>query len=113
MTTKYKHGDPCETGQIIETILGQSSTAVVYTTVDRFVREAALMAELQHPGIVRYVAHGRTADGPYLAMEWLEFTDLAGHLRERAPTQTQAVPSALEKPTVQLRMQRARTDQLA
>src|ERR1700722_18806448 len=48
---------------------------------DRFLREGALLAEISHPGIVRYVAHGRTATGhPYLAMEWLEWCDLDRHL---------------------------------
>jgi predicted Ser/Thr protein kinase len=48
----------------------------------RFEREARLLAGLSHPGIVRYVAHGRTAAGEsYLAMEWLEGEDLAQHLR--------------------------------
>lgn len=41
--------------------------------VGRFVREAQVLSELRHPGIVRYVDHGATAEGqPYLAMEWLE-----------------------------------------
>src|SRR5262249_61542391 len=40
---------------------------------ERLAREAGLLAELVHPGIVRYVAHGTTALGaPFLAMEWLE-----------------------------------------
>src|SRR5687768_15401302 len=39
----------------------------------RFAREAAVLAELVHPGIVRYVAHGlTTAHQHYIAMEWLE-----------------------------------------
>ena len=39
----------------------------------RFAQEATVLAELQHPGIVRYVAHGQTAEGDaYLAMEWLD-----------------------------------------
>ena len=39
----------------------------------RFVREAVVLAELVHPGIVRYLAHGLTTDHEhYLAMEWLE-----------------------------------------
>jgi serine/threonine protein kinase len=43
----------------------------------RFVREAQVLAALEHPGIVRYVAHGVAAAGrPYLAMEWLEGEDL-------------------------------------
>jgi hypothetical protein len=33
----------------------------------------AVLAEIQHPGVVRYIAHGRTAHGvAFLAMEWLE-----------------------------------------
>jgi tetratricopeptide (TPR) repeat protein len=50
----------------------------------RFLREAQLLEELNHPGIVRYVAHGQTPDLQiYLAMEWLEGEDLAQRL-ERA-----------------------------
>jgi len=49
---------------------------------ERLVREARLLAELQHPSIVRYLAFGATDRGwPYLAMEWLEGEDLALHLR--------------------------------
>ncbi len=52
---------------------------------ERFSREAQLLAELCHPGIVSYVAHGTTADGQcYLAMEWLEGEDLA-HVLSRGP----------------------------
>src|SRR4051812_24043821 len=43
----------------------------------RFEREARLLALLDHPGIVRYVAHGSTPAGiAFLAMEWLEGEDL-------------------------------------
>ena len=52
--------------------------------VDRFEHEAEVLATLQHDAIVRYVAHGRTADGLYLAMEWLEGVDLSERL-ERTP----------------------------
>jgi tetratricopeptide (TPR) repeat protein len=45
---------------------------------DRFMQEAELLAELDHPGIVRHVAHALGADGElWLAMEWLEGEDLA------------------------------------
>jgi serine/threonine protein kinase len=45
---------------------------------DRFEREATILSELSHPGIVRYVAHGATPSGaPYLAMEWMEGEELA------------------------------------
>ena len=40
--------------------------------VERFAREAQVLAELSHPAIVRYVAHGRAGGELYLAMEWLE-----------------------------------------
>ncbi len=40
---------------------------------ERFAREARVLADLRHPGIVQYVAHGGTEAGAlYLAMEWLE-----------------------------------------
>src|SRR5262245_53732495 len=51
----------------------------------RFEREASVLSELEHPAIVRYVAHGLMADQePYLAMEWLVGEDLAVRL-ERGP----------------------------
>ncbi|WP_437640736.1 serine/threonine-protein kinase [Sorangium sp. So ce854] len=52
--------------------------------IERFEREAALLAALVHPGIVRYVAHGSTPGGDrYLAMEWLDGEDLAARLARR------------------------------
>jgi eukaryotic-like serine/threonine-protein kinase len=48
---------------------------------ERFAREARVLAELSHPAIVRYLAHGATPKGlPFLAMEWLEGEDLAARL---------------------------------
>lgn len=47
----------------------------------RFAREARVLAELRHPNVVRYVAHGVDRTGRYyLAMEWLEGEDLAARL---------------------------------
>jgi eukaryotic-like serine/threonine-protein kinase len=49
--------------------------------LDRLDREARVLADLHHPAIVRYVAHGETRNGdPFLAMEWLEGIDLADRL---------------------------------
>jgi hypothetical protein len=42
----------------------------------RFAREAELLATVEHPGIVRYIAHA----AGFLAMEWLEGIDLAARL---------------------------------
>src|SRR5262245_12750307 len=48
----------------------------------RFAREAKVLAELSHPAIVRYVAHGVAPSGePYLAMEWLDGEDLSKRLK--------------------------------
>ncbi len=48
---------------------------------ERFEREASLLARLEHPAVVRYVAHGRAEQGePYLVMQWLEGEDLAERL---------------------------------
>jgi hypothetical protein len=54
---------------------------------DRFTREAKALAELTHPGIVGYIAHGDTVDGKrYLAMEWLEGEDLSERLQRTGLT---------------------------
>jgi tetratricopeptide (TPR) repeat protein len=50
----------------------------------RFEREARVLARLDHPAIVRYVAHGVAPEGPWLAMEWLDGEDLAARLSREA-----------------------------
>lgn len=48
---------------------------------ERFACEAQILSELQHPGIVSYIAHGQTPQGlRFLAMQWLEGEDLAKRL---------------------------------
>ena len=50
--------------------------------LERFAREAQLLSELHHPGIVSYIAHGQSQEGiPYLAMEWLQGEDLSARLQ--------------------------------
>jgi eukaryotic-like serine/threonine-protein kinase len=52
---------------------------------ERFEQEARILAELVHPGIVRYVAHGVMVSGErYLVMEWLDGEDLGQRLAYRA-----------------------------
>ena len=52
---------------------------------ERFFREARVLSEIRHPGVVRYVAHGVAPDGRlYLAMEWLDGGDLSRRLRAGA-----------------------------
>jgi serine/threonine protein kinase len=77
MGTVYKAADS-QTGAAvaIKIVAGQGGSAR-----ERFQREAVLLAELAHPRIVRYVAHGTTPAGvPFLAMDWLEGEDLAERL---------------------------------
>lgn len=58
--------------------------AETWPMVQRFVREARILSDLHHPGIVRYIAHGIADSGvPYLAMEWLEGESLSHALGRR------------------------------
>jgi serine/threonine protein kinase/tetratricopeptide (TPR) repeat protein len=48
---------------------------------DRFQQEANCLAEIAHPAIVRYIAHGKTARNEhYLVMEWLDGETLEDRL---------------------------------
>ncbi len=95
-----KRGDVVGGRFEVEELAGAGAMGVVYRARDRgngepvalkvlrpgaemhrFARETRLLAELHHPGIVRYVAHGSSEEGPYLAMEWLEGISLADRLR--------------------------------
>jgi eukaryotic-like serine/threonine-protein kinase len=68
-----------ETGNNVALKLQQSHLAAEHAA--RFEGEARALAELSHPSIVRYIAHGTTDDGKrYIAMEWLEGEDLAERL---------------------------------
>lgn len=51
---------------------------------ERFVQEAKILSQLQHPSIVRYLDHGTVGNDRYLVMEWLEGEDLARRI-EREP----------------------------
>jgi len=98
-------GDVIAERFVIERLAGAGGVGAVYRALDRqtgeivavktlhqpeqtgnrFFREARALADLQHPGIVRYVAHGTTGAGSaYLAIEWLEGHDLEQRL-ERGP----------------------------
>jgi tetratricopeptide (TPR) repeat protein len=97
-------GDVVDSRFSIEAIAGSGGMGVVYrakdlktsetvalkmvrapvfesTVRERFLREARVLRELSHPGIVRHVASGQAGDGAlYLAMEWLEGEDLRERL---------------------------------
>jgi beta-lactam-binding protein with PASTA domain/tRNA A-37 threonylcarbamoyl transferase component Bud32 len=49
--------------------------------VERFTREARAAEALQHPNIVRVYESGRDGETYFIAMEYVDGTDLKGHLR--------------------------------
>ncbi len=50
-------------------------------SVERFEREAAILASVKHPNVVEYITHGVTGDGSlYLVMEWIDGETLAQRL---------------------------------
>ena len=75
MGAVYRARDRHSGGEVaLKLLLDESSE-------ERFAREARVLADLRHPGIVQYVAHGKTAAGSlYLAMEWLDGNDLRARL---------------------------------
>ena len=74
----------------------------------RFAREARVLAELKHPGIVRHVADGTTADGePYLVMEWLDGESLSQRLM-RAPLDVAGAVEVVRRAAIALAVAHAR-----
>ncbi|MEZ4224403.1 MAG: protein kinase [Polyangiaceae bacterium] len=59
-------------------------------------REARALALVDHPAIVRYVAHGQTPDRqPYLVMEWIDGERLSDRLRHGRLDATDAIDVAV------------------
>jgi hypothetical protein len=53
----------------------------VVETALRFEREATILAEIEHPNVVKYIAHGATPDGvSFLVMEWVDGENLGQRL---------------------------------
>jgi serine/threonine protein kinase len=77
MGAVYRAADLASGAHAAIKVMGKQSGSVR----ERFSREAAVLAQLSHPCIVRYVAHGMTTRGlPFLAMDWLDGEDLSGRL---------------------------------
>ncbi|MCX4243465.1 serine/threonine-protein kinase [Paraliomyxa miuraensis] len=99
---RVQPGDVIAGRFVVERVAGAGAMGTVYRCLDRegggpaavkvlgqltldharrFEREAWILSELSHPGVVRSLGHGVTADGqPFLAMEWLEGEDLSARL---------------------------------
>ncbi|HMJ52308.1 MAG TPA: protein kinase [Polyangiaceae bacterium] len=100
-----KAGDVLAERYIVERLAGEGGMGAVYRGTDRLVGvavaikvmgravsasgdrfrdEVRFLSRLQHPAIVRYIAHGAATDGAaFLVMEWLEGEDLAQHLAKK------------------------------
>jgi serine/threonine protein kinase len=76
MGTVYKAWDQVTGTHVALKLLHNTSTTA------RFQREGRVLSQITHLNIVRHVAHGMTPTGqPWLAMEWLDGTDLDAYLK--------------------------------
>jgi serine/threonine-protein kinase len=63
-----------------------AALAVVPDYVRRFEREAAAMAQLEHPGIVRLLSRGRSGPYCWIAMELIDGVSLRTHAAHERPS---------------------------
>ncbi|HTR52474.1 MAG TPA: serine/threonine-protein kinase, partial [Kofleriaceae bacterium] len=66
----------------------------LHDELDRFRREAELLAQIRHPGLGVYVAHGTWEGTPYLVQEWIEGATLTDYLATTGCTVREAVALA-------------------
>jgi serine/threonine protein kinase len=88
MGTVYRGRDLQTNGDVAVKVLHLEESSAV----ERFEREATLLARVSHPGIVKYLDHGTTTDGKrYLVMEWINGETLARRLEREGLTIRQSV----------------------
>jgi eukaryotic-like serine/threonine-protein kinase len=61
------------------------------TDAARFRREAEFLAQIEHPRLARYVAHGTWDEAPYLVQEWIEGITLGQYLTTTGCTIREAI----------------------
>ncbi|MCW5806255.1 MAG: protein kinase, partial [Deltaproteobacteria bacterium] len=92
MGTVYRARDRVSGERVALKMLRGNASA---ENAERFAREIRVLANLRHPGIVRYVADGRTTEGPeerlWLAMEWLDGENLSQRLSRAGLSPAEAV----------------------
>jgi serine/threonine protein kinase len=80
-----------------KTVALKIHTASSATSVERFAREAQLLAGMSHAHIVGYIAHGVLGTKQlYVAMEWVDGEDLHHRLASRGLTAAESVRIAIE-----------------
>src|SRR5215813_14218566 len=69
MGTVFRARDPISGETVAIKVISDEQTHLA----ERFAREVKVLAELSHPGIVRYISHGMTSSGElFLVMEWID-----------------------------------------
>src|SRR5678816_1386208 len=69
MSTVFRARDPISGETVAVKVLSDQQSHLA----ERFAREVKVLAELSHPGVVRYITHGVTSSGKlFLAMEWVD-----------------------------------------
>lgn len=92
MGTVYRAADL----RVGETVALKVLRDVTADSIRRFGKEAEILYQLRHPRIVRYVAHGQTADGKlYIAMEWLSGRTLSQRIKAKPLSLPEAYHVAL------------------
>jgi serine/threonine protein kinase/tetratricopeptide (TPR) repeat protein len=94
MGTVYRAHDLVDGSKVALKILSSEQIR----DAERFAQEAAILATLSHPAIVRYIAHGVTAEQHFLAMEWLEGESLDARA-DKEPLGVQEVLTVLRRTT--------------
>ena len=82
-----------ETQQIVALKVVAADAGVAPEEEERLAREGQLLANLDHPGIVKTVAFGLLEDTglPYVAMEWLDGEDLAARQKREPLSLTESL----------------------
>src|SRR3954463_1438081 len=81
MGTVYRARDPISGETVAVKVISEQQSHLT----ERFAREVKVLAELSHPGVVRYISHGMTSSGElFLVMEWVDGEMLRTRL-ERGP----------------------------
>jgi hypothetical protein len=81
MGTVYRADDLEAGGPVAVKVMRRTDALDNAVATGRFAREIAVLASLDDPRVVRYIAHGTLDDGrPFLAEEWIDGTSLADQL---------------------------------
>jgi len=91
MGTVFRARDPISGEAVAVKVISSQQSHVT----ERFTREVRVLAELSHPGVVRYISHGTTSSGElFLVMEWLDGETVKSRLQRGPLTASEAITLA-------------------